>query len=268
MTIPVHWASAYRYKETLAVTDVQTIINDLYSELVTNGGWTCILGGSGQTPTTYKSPARADGLFFTIKLTRISATRIAYIVNDHNGMLVNNQTDTRQDIDVAGTTVHYYTGPFHFCVNTERVTPECFFCGLADQTPEPIGVPRATYYASYGPRDTAGNWPAVGYWDYVYTINLGGGTLTSYTSNQKVCSRGGWSTHYRKTIAGTLMCEPCELTDALGFLQGRMFQAVIVDSSLAFAAEVTVPLDGINTGVFKVAGAMATYNGKIAFRKA
>jgi hypothetical protein len=270
MAIPVHWNSAFRYKETLAVTDVQTIINDLYVELVTNGGWTCILGGSGQTPTTYKSPARADGLFFTIKLTRISATRIAYIVNDHNGMLVNNATDTRQDIDAGGTTVHYYTGPFHFCVSSERVTPEGFYCGLADTTPDMLGKPRATYFASYGPRDTAGTWLVAGGWNQVYVLNIGIGTLTSYTAGAKVCYRGcSGSTYAKRTMGGTWQCEPVELTDNGGYLLGRMFQAVSVDTTqFAFGAEVTVPLDGTSTGVFKTVGCMAALNSKLAFRKA
>ncbi|MGA2261713.1 MAG: hypothetical protein ABSH28_09780 [Acidobacteriota bacterium] len=266
MSIPTYLSSTFRYKETLAVVDVQTIINDLYVELVTNGGWTCTVGGSGQTPTTFKSPARADGLFLTIQCTRTSATRIAYVVRDHNGMLVNNQTDTRQDIDVAGSTVHYFTGPFHFCVNTERATPECFYCGLADQTPEPISIPRPTYFASYGPRDTSGTWVVNGYWSYLYIMSMG---ATSYVGNaSRAILRACTDSFLRKTMSGALLCEPLELTDGAGIFMGRAYQAMIVDSSLAFAAEATIPLDDNNTGVFKVVGCIVTSNTKLAFRKA
>jgi hypothetical protein len=264
MAIPVHLNTAYRYKETLAVTDVQTIINDLCVELVTSGGWTCTLGGSGQTPTTFKSPVRSDGLFWTIKCTRISATRIAYIVNDHSGMLVNNATDTRQDIDAGGTVIQYFTGPFHVCVNSARTTPECWYSALLDQTPEPIGTPRPTYVASYGPRDTAGTWLLGGYYYTTWMLKMND---TVYRSGDWGIMRKSTDGNSRKTHNGALLCEPLEFTDTQGWLMGRLCQAFIVDSTTAFGADVTIPLDGVNTGVFKVVGSILNMSGKLAFRK-
>ncbi len=196
MAVPAHWNSDFRYKETLAVTDVQTIIVDLYSELVTSGGWTSSQGGQGQSPTTFKSPDRADGLFFTVQCTRVSATRIGYVVKDHNGMQVNAQTSSTQDIDAGGTTVHYYTGHFHLCVNTERATPEWFACGLCDQTPEPMNVPRATYWASNGPRNNSGTWLASG-WQTLWAMSFEG---TAYTSAIRGSSRACTASSQRRSV--------------------------------------------------------------------
>ncbi len=267
MGIPAHWNTAYRYKETLAVTDVQTIINDLYAELVTNGGWTCPAGGIGSSPTTFKSPARADGVYFTVQCTRVSATRIGYVVLDQNGMLVNNQTSSTQDIDAGGTTVHYFTGPLHLCVNTERATPECFACGVLDQSPEALtGAPRASYWASNGPRGNTGTW-LVSTWVTNWALNK---DATAYSGAARAIPRGCGSTHRRSHANGTWIIEPFEMADSANQenLLGRVFQAVIVPDTIAFAGEVTVPLgDGSSTGVFKVVGLITGNNGRVAFRK-
>lgn len=269
MGIPAHWNTAFRYKETLAVVDVQTIIDDLYAELVTNGGWTCTAGGVGQSPTTFKSPARADGLFFTVQCTRVSATRIGYVARDGAGLLINNQTSSTQDIDAApGTTVHYFTGPFHLCVNTERTTPECFACGVLDQSPEPIiGAPRASFWASNGPRGNTGTWLVSG-WTSNWALAK---DATAYASAQRAIPRGCPTSHRRLHANGTTLIEPFEVADSVNpeVLLGRVFQAAIVSEQLAFAAEITVPLgDGSSTGVFKVVGLISTGNARVAFRKA
>ena len=267
MGIPAHWNSTFRYKEALAVVDVQTIINDLYTELVTNGGWTCPVGGVGETPTEFKSPTRSDGVFITLNCSRISATRMAYMAKDHMGLLINNQTDTRQDIDGTGTTVHYYTGEFHVCVNTERTTPECWAVGMLDQTPDSFSSVLAMYWCTRGPRLNAGTWDSNS-WVSTFARERG---ATSYTGVTRGNLIGYYTTHRRQHGNGTWLIEPWEMTGYnpdYDVLLGRVFQAILVSDQFAWAAEITVPLgDGASTGVFKVVGIPLGYQGKIAFRK-
>ena len=267
MGIPAHWNSTFRYKETLAVTDVQTIINDLYAELVTNGGWTCTLGGVGQTPTTFKSPARGDGVFFTLNCTRVTTTRIQYMAYDHMGLLINNQTSTQQDIDAAGTTVHYYTGPFHVCVNAERTTPECWAVGVLDQTPELLSSPLVMYWCTRGPRSSTGVWDTNN-WTSVYARERTG---ISYSGATRGNILGYYTTFKRQHANGTWIVEPWEFggyNPDYDVLLGRVFQACLVSDQFGWAAEITVPLgDGSTTGVFKVVGVPSASGGRIAFRK-
>ncbi len=56
MSVLPCYSTAFRYLNTPGVTDVQTIIDTLYAELVTNGGWTCTVGGIGLSPTEFRSP--------------------------------------------------------------------------------------------------------------------------------------------------------------------------------------------------------------------
>lgn len=255
----------FRYAEGLAVTDVQTIIDKLYDELVTGLSWTCTLGGKTITPTTYKSPARSDGLFMTVNLTRISATRLGWIVKDHNGLLINNQTDTRQDIDAGGTTVHYYTGKTYVAVSSERATPEAFYCAILDRTPDDAGNPRASYVTSVYPRNTAGTL-STAYWDNAFILTLGN---TAYAGN--LCSalpRTSVSATYDLvTLSGAQLWYPVEFIYNSVFY-GRVPQCLQCGQGNAYAAEFTVPIDAGVTGVFKVFGIPSALRGRIAFRKA
>jgi hypothetical protein len=272
MTVPNFLSCNFRYLEHLAVTDVQSIIDDLVAECVTNGNpaWTTILGGTGVTPTTIKSPVRSDGLFFTVNMTRISATRIAWIINDHTGLLINNLTDVRQDVDAGGTTIHYYTNQYGICVSSERATPEAFDCGLLDVYPDTIGIPRGYYFASAGPRTTAGALASQGS-DNVWLLANG---ATAYSVAPYVYGRslsGGYATPALVSMTGALVFFPSEMGATGNYLFGRKNQALHVDSGQANAAELTVPIDTGVTGVFKVvgftAGASPNTTMKLAYRK-
>ncbi len=270
MSAPAYLNSFFRYKESVAVVDVDTIIADLRDELVTQPAapskWTEPVGG------TFKSPARADAISYTIQCTKISATRIAYIVKDQWGMLVNNATDTRQDIDVAGSTVHYYTGPFHVCVVTERATPEPWMCGVLDQSPDPLGKPRPLYFASKMPRDNAGTFQTYEYWNS--WILVPGATAYANNSSYLIMRSAPNSSVYRETCGGTKVYFPQEFCTVPSLEPavwlGRIFQCVMLDGRLAAAAEITLPIEGASTGVFKVVGFPNNANFgnvKLAFRK-
>ncbi len=140
MAVPTFLNAPFRSLK-ITITDVADIITNLRSELVAlDDPWTEPVSG------TFKSPARADGAFFTVTVAAISTTRISYVVKDHQGLQVNNDTDTRQDIKASGTTdVYIYTSPFYVIIDSAGATagiPECWGAGIACREPEPLAVPR------------------------------------------------------------------------------------------------------------------------------
>ena len=263
MAVPVFLNTAFRYLSTLAVLDVNTIIANLNTELLAlPDPWTDT-GGAGTGP--WKSPARVDGAFIKITAARISATRISWIVNDHNGMLVNNATDTRQDIDVTGTDVRYFTGPFHVCVDSIRATPETWYCAIVDRTPEALAIPRPIYVSSGGPRSTGGA-PANQTWNSLYLL-LEGAASYAASLNYAGYRAPVITTIDRMTMTGALMFAAYEIQESNWFY-GRIPQCLLLDSGQAFGADLVVPLDTGVTGTFKVVGCTTASAGRIAFRKA
>lgn len=258
MTLPAFVDTPFRYKETQGVLDVATVITDLRAELLALG-WTEPVGN------TFQSPARADGIFFQFIIARLSATRVSMVVKDQWGVQVNNQTTTQMDVQATGSTVRYYTGPLHLCLSFDRSdTPEAFFCGVMEVSPETMGIPYAYYFTSRGPRDNTGAYSNAGY-NQFYAKAIG---ATAYTaSSVGIIDRRAYSAQ-GYTVSGAIYIVPLEFVSGSGFYAyGRLFQAVIVPADLAFGAEVTMPLDDQTTGVFKVAGFVTTNNGRLAFRK-
>lgn len=270
MAVPTFLAGAlntdFRYKSTAVVVDVNTIISDLSGELVALG-WTDA-SGVGTGPWT--SPAHASGAFIVITATRISATRIAWIVKDHRGLLVNNDTDTRQDIEAVGSEVRYYANKFGCWVDSARVTPECWGCGIIDNSPETFGVPRSSYMASKGPRRNSDGSLINQALNAFYYLEVDG---TSYISANSAFGQRNpaIATTVHSTFTGALLFCPFDVqygVTALGFLQGRLFQTLTVDSTAGtFGAEFTVPIDTGVTGVFKVIGLTTISTWRVCARK-
>ncbi len=263
MAAPNFLASSFRYLALVTVTDVQTIIDNLYSELVTNGSpaWTCTVGGVGQSPTEFKSPARADGLSFTINLTRDSATRLSWLVKDQWGVLVNNQTNTKQDIDATGTNVHLYTGEFHVGVNSSRATQEFFGCGVLDHSPDGLNNPFGSYWATMGPRNTTGVLATQG---VANNFAWGG----SYANRGLAGDDPILTGNCHALMTGEVLATPAELTNGSAVLIGRMHQVLCVDTYCAFDSEVTVPIDVGTTGTFRVVGLTSFCGMRLAWRRA
>lgn len=264
------YQTAFRYVQVAGVTDVQTIIDSLYDELVTGLGWTCTAGGKTQTPTEFKSPARSDGAWFTVNFTRVSATRLKWIIKDQYGLLVNNQTSTTQDIEATGCGVDIHSGATHLAITTLRATPESMSCGLADQTPEVSdAIPFPILFAHRGARNDTGTLAADRYGDTLFIRYI---DSTSYSCNSTSVIARGRGTSMRtksQTIGGTWQFFPLELCNYSNNLwMGRVPQTVYVDGGqFGAGAEITIPLDGSTTGVFKVDGSLMHNNCRIAWRK-
>jgi hypothetical protein len=258
MTASAYLSTYYRVDSLGLVADVASIITGLRAALVSSppagSKWTEPVSG------TFQSPARADGLFLTLTATRISATRIAYVVKDQHGIQVNNDTDTRQDIDTTtGNIVVIMSGPMHVVVDSLRSAPETWCCGIASRAPEPDAVPRGTYFASLGPRNTAGtlNGNLVGtFWVLTPGASAYDGStgLAVHCLAGRIPSGTGTFSADRFTITGGLMSWPVELVSGEWWL-GRFPQAIMTDYQIAVGSWVTVPIDGDgNLGSFRAVG--------------
>jgi hypothetical protein len=82
------FSTYYRKDYASNVTNVSSIITVLRDALVNNPPaaykWT------EPVSQTFQSPARADGLFLTVTIASVSATRISYVVKDYLGIGYNN----------------------------------------------------------------------------------------------------------------------------------------------------------------------------------
>jgi hypothetical protein len=253
MAVPTFLNAPFRALK-ITITDVADIITNLRSELLALADpWTEPVAG------TFQSPTRADGVFFTVTVARISATRISYVVKDHQGLLVNNDTDTRQDIKASGTTdVYIYTSPFYVIIDSAGATagtPECWGAGIACREPEPLAVPRPCYWASRGPRHASGSY-ALTYNGWWYTWYLSVGATAYATDSYGILNLRSKPTNYyldRFSMCGTLMFISMEMA-AGAYLLGRRFNTLISDGIQPDQSEWTVPLDSETLGTFRALG--------------
>ena len=147
-------------------------------------------------------------------------------------------------------------------MNSSRATPEFFGCGVLDHDPEAIDEPRATYWATTGPRQTSGTLVTNGMgtvFRYSGTAYAAGGVATPDPYQGGTC---------HQLMTGEVLTAPLDVVDAAYTFLGRQIQALIVDSACAFDSDVTVPIDDGVTGTFRVVG-LASYVGlRAAWRKA
>jgi hypothetical protein len=265
MAIPVFWNTPFSYTELAGVTDVSTIIAGVHAA-VTALGWT---DESGLGTGPWKTPARADGIFFRIALARISATRLGWTMYDQAGLNVSiNVSNYLQDIDAGGTPVQIYAGTLHLCVNTQRASQETFWCCVLDQTPDPMSYPRALYIHYTGPRTADGTLRNY-QWSSVNMMEPGGTTYG--TRGTLAITRANSGTYFRRTMSGTALFSPAEYgsyNNQNGLLYGRIPMAIAIDKTgLNYGSEVTVPIDAGVNAVFKIVACMDMYNQYLAFRK-
>jgi hypothetical protein len=258
MSVPQFLASAYRYKIDAGVTDVQTIINSVYAELIANG-WTCTVGGSGLTPTTMLSPVRSDRIRFSLTLTRTAATTLTLSVIDDLNCPVTAAAKTI-NIDAGGSDIRYCTGAlFCYISSNYSVSKRLFICGVFDNYPiASLADPYPGYFAT----DSLTSWydvcaksPETS--DYETTGFASVQRLNNWNSDQQLVS-----------MSGAYIFHPAEIQNvATEIMLGRFPQIVVLDDGIAFGTELIVPIDTGITGTFVVVSNDGTA-GKLAFRKA
>lgn len=257
MSVPQFLSVAYRYLKISSVTDVQTIINSLYTELIANG-FTCTGGGSGLTPTTMLSPLRADRLRFSILLTRTSATQLTIAVYDDMGVLITT-TSLVVQIEATGNDVYLCTGAYFCYIFSKKTSPVHFFgCGVLDNDPySSLAEPFPAYFAT----------GQVNLWESNYIWSIFSSAYAKVTADVQRFNNLNTDQAFL-SMSGAYMFCPAELMDpGTSTIYGRMPQIVLCEDSIATETELIVPIDTGVTGTFIVA-CTGYGHGKVCIRKA
>jgi hypothetical protein len=250
MAVPLFLAGDYRYLATTGVTDVNTIISDLQTELPANG-WTETSAG------VFQSPADDFGRYVVLTVSRISATAIQFKVVDHAAVTI---YDGSFYIDAAGTEVRYYTGPDYCFVESLRATAECGMLFKPNPDPETdTGVIPYPFYV-WAFRTAAGAATGSTNYNAFYFMHPASYQLyTSVMSETVMASNVNTAEGLSKT--GAYVFLPAEVFNRGAYWIGRIPQTLVCGASIAAGTQITMPIDtGIN-GVFQRLSARITAAG-------
>jgi hypothetical protein len=203
-------------------------------------GWT----EPGAAYTLY-SPARADGIQLRLTLAMgSSATQITYVVRDHVGRLVNNETLTRQNIP-TGQTCNVYcsdTYVYHEINNSTSV----WGCAVLHREPDPIAEPVPVYWATFGPLRNDGTNTAQ-FLVYNNWISAGG----AGGPQDMLTWRGHTNTTDHFSAQGSMMFYPMECVSA-SWMYGRLPNVLLLDASQWAGNTFELPLDETTVATFRV----------------
>ena len=252
-------AVPFRYLQSTGITDVNTIISDVRSELVTNSTWT--------EPSTalFKSPPDSAGKFFDILLTKIAATNLEIRLRDYRGATLYTR---RIQID-ATASVNYFTNTRGICIESLRATSEVASAYLLETTPDLLAdVDNRLVGTTL--RSTAD------------TVDGAGGTMTVFfafdagaaTNGNRcwACSNDAAGLVTMINGSATLVYRPHWVAinqSGTRRYTGRPYHALVGDAaSLTFGTDKTIPLGDGTTGTFRVIGLTTTNNKRLLLRKA
>jgi hypothetical protein len=270
MTVPAHLdtsAVPYEYHQHTGLVDVETggvgIITDTRLYLVTNKGWT--------EPSTalFQSPADSLGRWIDVLLTRIVAGTLEIRMRDHKGHTIFTR---RIHIDVAGTAVNYWSSKMFHRVEALRATPELFWCEMVETSPDDPGaigeIAIGSAFSSTGDVND----------------NLGQPTLSGFmweTDNAAAANRNDRGTPATTQTTGTavglimgdgtlLYEDACVFNQATGTTNrviGRLYHAMLGDSSVAFGTDKPGYVDDAVTATFRCAGFTTSGATRLFYRK-
>jgi hypothetical protein len=259
---PPYLTGNVSYRQDLAVTDVQTIMDNLGLLLVAGTSfpaYTRTAGTVGSTTQTFQSPADASGRQFTISYVRVSATNLAFTLTDGQG-----RTLTRRcQIAVAGSAINYYCGQFHIVLDwLNGATPEGMYAVMLDESPESQTSHNAWMIgnSSRTAADALDGFWIFGAFFCIRSANTFAGSPTAaflcpfYEVGLNDASFGAMS----RTVAGSNIWWPLivmgDVTTINVFnIYGRMYQCLSTKISFNPAgSEVSVPIDQSNSVIFRV----------------
>ncbi len=266
MAAPRYLANLFNYLETLTVTDVANTITRINSQAALLG-WTS--SGAGNIRT----PVNSAGQYIDLTFTRISATNIQMVFLDSLG-----RTFTRRCQVAASFTERLYfnTQGFGF----DPGNGEGLWGSILDLSPE-LQTAHDQWAAGHGSRTAA---------DVLDNLFKTGGAEQLSSANPRVYApivatvmipRGAFTNTGTgganfTSLAGSRLWYPViqagPSTGTTKRVRGRVFQMLYVSGAEAAQTEIVIPLDGSNTGTFKVLAFIETgqtsFSGKMAMRKA
>jgi len=257
----------YSYRSDAAMTDWNTFLTNINTELVTNNGWT--------TPSAnlYKSRVDAGGRWIDLLFTRVSATNLEIRMRDHLGRTVYTR---RVQLAAGGTTIEYFTGWYYCVVQSLQATAELLQAYILEPSPDTelmlynVGILGTAYRTTADANDSQGSqvMMAFGLIDttqvYSFASRMApGSSTTANTGLNKIMVSGSIVTEPIIPDVGTVTASTCKS-------QGQVFQAWGVDNGRAFGTDLTIKVDTGVTATFRVLSIPVATNGttRMAMRKA
>lgn len=250
MAVPEFLNSSHYYTEITGVDDVQDIIDALGTILKTTNSpvWTEPVGG------TFVSPVDGDGRYFQVAVSRVDQDTLQLVVTDQYSTAI---CTKRIDINASGSptcAVKIYSGQYHLWIDTILATLENFRSGLLDLSPSAQTDWNTIVYGA-AHRNSSGT--ATSNQNNVLSIS-------GVADSQELVVFPITYSNYAPTVdpVGNNVFWPVFVRNGSGSggkLGGRMYQALIGSTGIAYGAEVTVPIDSGVTAKFRAAGA-SPYN--------
>ena len=248
MAIPAFLDTDFRYLSTPALADVATIITDFRSEVVSNGNWTD-LGGN-----RFKSKVGPGGRFMEALFTRIAANNLQLQVFDKFGSSIQIR---RMQIDGGGNEIRYFTGDYHFLIDSIRIPPpEENLCGfLIEPSPDDPALGLNVSAVMDGYRNALDAVRAFPEWVYLYRFTASHAGVNDDRPNVLYRASEGLPVNSKlDDVLGNHMFFPCEIWSAYEVpgpsLAGRLYQCLIGETA-ATGTEFTVPIDVATSATFK-----------------
>lgn len=252
----------FDYAQDTGVTDVNTIIASVRTRLVTNLGWT--------EPTTalFQSPAIPGSTkFMDILLTRITATNLEIRVRDFRAQTL---ITRRIQIDGAGTSVNYFATSLGIWIESLRATAEIGGGTLLELSPMAMTVLDniivANAFRTSGDTNDSG---------FITTFQLFAFDNASATNANRVFPNNQNNTpanvNFTTGALTPLYKDILVRINQAGanVITGRLPQAYLIDSNIAFGTDKTVPYDDSNNATWRCIGlATGTNAVRAALRKA
>jgi len=250
----------FGFRQDLTMTDYNTFLTNISTELVTNRGWT------NPSSNLYQCPADSGGRWIDILFTRITATDLECRVRDQLGRTL---CTRRIQIAVAGTNVNYYTGKFYCIIESLQTTSEIFQAMITE--PSPDGESDMAFCSALGTgyRTTADVVDGIGDQPGEYF----GWEDTAAANRQRLqtsVDTGNVAIPFI-LVSGNLMYEPVVVDNLVAGVArwiGQLYQSVICDSSIAFQADKTVMIDDAVSATFRVIGLATINTNRMMVRKA
>lgn len=217
-------------------------------------------GWDEPTANTMRSPARADIIRFTVTLARIDATTISFIVKDHAGRLVNNDTLTKQTVPL-NTVCNIYCGDAYVFHEINTQTNLWGACVL-HREPDPIAEPTPCYFASKGPVNNAGS--AFAFLSTTSQPWIGAGAAGAGKELNTWRGPGSAPDHFSAQYS--MMFYPLEICESGSWFYGRLPNCLLCDVSQQYGNTFEVPLDETTIGTFRIARSGSVNNFVLAIR--
>ncbi|MGA2261714.1 MAG: hypothetical protein ABSH28_09785 [Acidobacteriota bacterium] len=264
MAIPHFLSTGFRFFEHKGVTDVQTIIDDFGTEVLTADnapkGW---YAWTNPSTGVFVSPTY-EGKHFQVTLTRATQQKLQMEVRDQGNIVI---CTRRINCPSANAwTARIFTGPGHVMIDVTMFSapPEALYAGILDLSPDAQNAHDHYVYGG-GARSNLDVADGNNNVHEVYMLDdtvAGHRTRVSqYGSNQNGGSNGS------KTLSGARVYRPremwCQQSGAggtYGYLHfaGKAYQTLLCPQSLALGARIYVPIDQGVLGEFIVIGGVGS----------